>query len=122
MRVIVVQHHAIDDAGFIADAFAARGASLSVHLFPDGGPLPPLDGVDHVIVLGAVWSVYDGQQISALDRRRAGLAPRGRRGRRAGARHLLRRAGADRRARRPGRARRRAWRSAGPWWRRSIRT
>ncbi len=59
MRVIVVQHHAIDDAGFIADAFAARGAELSVHLFPDGGPLPPLDGVDHVIILGAVWSVYE---------------------------------------------------------------
>ncbi len=59
MRVIVVQHHSIDDAGFIADAFRARGAELSVHLFPEGGPLPPLDGVDHVIVLGAVWSVYE---------------------------------------------------------------
>ena len=59
MRVIVVRHHAIDDAGFIADAFAARGAELSVHLFPKGGPLPPLDGVDHVIILGAVWSVYE---------------------------------------------------------------
>jgi GMP synthase-like glutamine amidotransferase len=59
MRVIVVRHHGIDDAGFIADAFLARGAELSVHLFPTGGPLPPLDGVDHVIVLGAVWSVYE---------------------------------------------------------------
>jgi GMP synthase-like glutamine amidotransferase len=59
MRVIVLQHHAIDDAGFIADAFAAKGAELSVHLFPDGGPLPQLDGVDHVIILGAVWSVYE---------------------------------------------------------------
>jgi GMP synthase-like glutamine amidotransferase len=59
MRVIVVRHHGIDDAGYIADAFAARGAELGVHLFPKGGPLPPLDGVDHVIVLGAVWSVYE---------------------------------------------------------------
>ena len=59
MRVIVVRHHAIDDAGFIADAFAARGAELSVHLFPKGGPLPPLDDVDHVVMLGAVWSVYE---------------------------------------------------------------
>jgi GMP synthase-like glutamine amidotransferase len=58
MRVIVVRHHDIDDAGFIADAFEARGAELSVHLFPKGGPLPSLDGVDHVIILGAVWSVY----------------------------------------------------------------
>jgi GMP synthase-like glutamine amidotransferase len=59
MRVIVVKHHAIDDAGFIAAAFAARGAELSVHEFPAGGALPPLDGVDHVIILGAVWSVYE---------------------------------------------------------------
>jgi len=59
VRVIVLRHHAIDEAGFIADAFRARGAELSVHLFPKEGPLPPLDGVDHVIVLGAVWSVYE---------------------------------------------------------------
>lgn len=59
MRVIVVRHHAIDDAGFIADAFAARGAEVVVHQFPKDGALPPLDGVDHVIVLGAVWSVYE---------------------------------------------------------------
>jgi GMP synthase-like glutamine amidotransferase len=59
MRVIVLRHHEIDDAGFIADAFAARGAELSVHLFPEDGPLPPLDGVDHVVILGAVWSVYE---------------------------------------------------------------
>jgi len=59
MRVIVVKHHAIDDAGFIADAFAARGAELSVHEFPAGGALPALDGVDHVIILGAIWSVYE---------------------------------------------------------------
>jgi GMP synthase-like glutamine amidotransferase len=59
MRVIVVRHHDIDDAGLIGDAFVARGAEVSVHLFPADGALPPLDGVDHVIVLGAVWSVYE---------------------------------------------------------------
>ena len=59
MRVVVVRHHDIDSAGFIADAFEARGASLAVHLFPDEGPLPALDGADHVIVLGAVSSVND---------------------------------------------------------------
>jgi GMP synthase-like glutamine amidotransferase len=58
-RVIVVRHHDIDSAGFIADAFEARGARLSVHLFPDGGPLPALDGADHIVVLGAVSSVND---------------------------------------------------------------
>jgi GMP synthase-like glutamine amidotransferase len=59
MRVVVVRHHAIDEAGFIADAFEARGAEVAVHQFPKGGPLPALDGVDHIVVLGAAWSVYE---------------------------------------------------------------
>ena len=58
-RVIVVRHHDIDSAGFIADAFEARGADLSVHLFPDDGPLPAFDGADRIVVLGAVSSVND---------------------------------------------------------------
>jgi GMP synthase-like glutamine amidotransferase len=59
MRVLVIRHHDIDSAGFIADAFEGRGAELSVHLFPDDGPLPALAGVDYVVVLGAVSSVND---------------------------------------------------------------
>jgi GMP synthase-like glutamine amidotransferase len=59
MRVIVIRHHDIDEAGFIADAFAARGADFTVHLVPGDGPLPALDGCDHVVVLGAAWSLYD---------------------------------------------------------------
>jgi GMP synthase-like glutamine amidotransferase len=59
MRVVVIGHHDEDSAGFIGEAFRARGAELSRHLFPGDGPLPGLDGVDHVIVLGAIWSVYD---------------------------------------------------------------
>jgi GMP synthase-like glutamine amidotransferase len=59
VRVIVVRHHSVDDAGFIADAFRVRGAELAVHQFPKEGPLPPLAGVDHIVVLGAVWSVYE---------------------------------------------------------------
>jgi GMP synthase-like glutamine amidotransferase len=59
MRVIVVRHHRIDEAGYIGDAFRARGAELSTHLFPSGGALPALDGASHVIVLGASWSVYE---------------------------------------------------------------
>jgi GMP synthase-like glutamine amidotransferase len=59
MRVVVIRHHEEDSAGFIGTAFRARGAELSVHLFPKDGPLPGLDGVDHVVVLGAIWSVYD---------------------------------------------------------------
>jgi GMP synthase-like glutamine amidotransferase len=63
MRVAVIKHHDIDDAGFIGAAFVARGAELSVHLVPDDGPLPGLDGIDHIVVLGAAWSVYDHEQI-----------------------------------------------------------
>jgi GMP synthase-like glutamine amidotransferase len=59
MHVIAVRHHRIDEPGFIADAFAARGAAVSTRQFPREGPLPALDGVDHVVVLGADWSVYD---------------------------------------------------------------
>src|SRR5689334_5609633 len=59
MRVVVIGHHEEDSAGFVGDAFRARGAELSMHLFPKDGPLPDLDGADHVIVLGAIWSVYD---------------------------------------------------------------
>jgi GMP synthase-like glutamine amidotransferase len=58
---MIVQHHDIDSAGFVGEAFQARGAELAVHLFPDDGPLPALAGagVDHVVVLGAVSSVND---------------------------------------------------------------
>ena len=63
MRVAVIKHHDIDDAGFIGAAFVARGAELITHLVPDDGPLPALDGIDHVVVLGAAWSVYDHEKI-----------------------------------------------------------
>jgi GMP synthase-like glutamine amidotransferase len=59
MQVVVIRHHDVDSAGFIAEAFEARGAKIHVYLFPDDGPLPGLDGVDHVVVLGAISSVND---------------------------------------------------------------
>jgi len=59
MRVVVIRHHDVDTAGFIAEAFEARGARLDVHLFPDDGPLPGFGGVDHIVVMGAVSSVND---------------------------------------------------------------
>jgi len=59
---MVIRHHAEDSPGFIAEAFAARGAQVTEHLFPAGGALPPLDGADHIVVLGAVPSVYDDGQ------------------------------------------------------------
>ena len=59
MRVIVIRHHAEDSPGLIAEAFKARGAELSMHLSPDDGPLPPFDGADHIVMLGAIPSIYD---------------------------------------------------------------
>ncbi len=59
MRVVIVRHPGVDSAGFIGEALEARGAALIDHLLPDDGPLPALDGVDHVVVLGAVSSVND---------------------------------------------------------------
>jgi GMP synthase-like glutamine amidotransferase len=59
MRVIVVRHHAEDSAGLIGAAFEARGAGITTHMFPDEGPLPAAGDADHLIVLGAVPSVYD---------------------------------------------------------------
>jgi len=60
-RVVIIRHHDVDSAGFIGAALEARGAELSVHLFPDDGPLPALapGDVDHVVVLGCVSSVND---------------------------------------------------------------
>jgi len=60
MRVTVVRHHEEDSAGFIGDAFASRGADLAVHMFPKEGALPEPAGLDHVVVLGATFSVYSG--------------------------------------------------------------
>jgi GMP synthase-like glutamine amidotransferase len=67
MRVIVVRHHAEDSPGYIADAFLARGAEMREHLFPDDGPLPGLDGADHVVVLGAAPSIYDPEHASWVE-------------------------------------------------------
>lgn len=59
MRVLVIRHHEEDSAGLIAAAFEAHGAEFSVHMFPQDGPLPAVDGTDRVIVLGAISSVND---------------------------------------------------------------
>src|SRR5712691_2745876 len=65
MRVVIVRHHQEDSAGFIAAAFEARGAELIEHLIPQDGPLPVPDGFDHIVVLGATFSVYSDGAASA---------------------------------------------------------
>ena len=59
MHVTVVRHHAEDSPGLIGAAFEARGARITTHLFPDEGALPAAGDAEHVVVLGAVPSVYD---------------------------------------------------------------
>jgi GMP synthase-like glutamine amidotransferase len=59
MRVLVVRHHEEDDAGFIADAFRADGASVTDVLLADGVRLPDPSEFGHLVVLGAVSSVND---------------------------------------------------------------
>lgn len=59
MRVMIIRHHTEDSAGFIAEAFEARDAELSTHLFPDDGPLPAFENADHIVMLGAIPSIYD---------------------------------------------------------------
>ena len=74
-------------------------------MFPADGPLPAPDGIDHVVLLGAICSVYDdgpargwiADELAWL--RQADLAGL------PVLRHLLRRAGARHRVRRPGRGR-----------------
>jgi GMP synthase-like glutamine amidotransferase len=65
MRVVVIRHHEEDSAGFIGDAFEARGAELSTHLFPKDGPLPGVAGLAHIVVLGSTSSVYDAGEARA---------------------------------------------------------
>ena len=59
MRIVVIRHDDVDFAGFVGDAFQARGAELAVHLFPGDGPLPALSRVDHIVLLGSDSSVND---------------------------------------------------------------
>jgi GMP synthase-like glutamine amidotransferase len=65
MRVVVIRHHEEDSAGFIGDAFEARGAELSTHLFPQDGPLPEVASVAHIVMLGSTSSVYDAGEARA---------------------------------------------------------
>jgi GMP synthase-like glutamine amidotransferase len=74
MRVTVVRHHEEDSAGFVGDAFASRGAEPAVHLFPKEGALPEPEGLDHVLLLGATFSVYeDGPNADWIAEERAWL-------------------------------------------------
>lgn len=63
MRVLVLRHHDEDLPGLVGESFAARGATVATHLYPEPGSgegsLPDLGGYDHLVVLGSSSSVYE---------------------------------------------------------------
>lgn len=68
MRLLVVRHHVEDHAGSVGEAFSAHGAHVTTRRYP-AEPLPEPEGYDHVVVLGASWSVNDegelGRKVAA---------------------------------------------------------
>lgn len=65
MHVLVLRHHEQDAAGLVGEAFASCGAELTTHLVPDSAPLPEVEDFDHVVVLGAKWSIYDREAVGS---------------------------------------------------------
>ncbi|WP_296809037.1 type 1 glutamine amidotransferase [Thiocapsa sp.] len=66
MRVQVLQHVPFEDIGSMASWFAARGITPNYTRFFDNGLLPPVDGLDLVIVMGGPMSVNDEAQLPWL--------------------------------------------------------
>jgi GMP synthase-like glutamine amidotransferase len=66
MRVQVLQHVPFEDIGSIASWLAARGITPNYTRFYDDGLLPPVEGLDLVIVMGGPMSVSDEAQLPWL--------------------------------------------------------
>ena len=67
MRVAVIRHDDADSAGFVGEAFEARGAEFDVRVFP-GGSLPALDGVEHLMFNAQCVLIHiTGNQKRALE-------------------------------------------------------
>jgi GMP synthase-like glutamine amidotransferase len=62
MRVQVLQHVPFEDIGAMASWLAARGVIPDYTRFYDDGILPPVDGLDLIIVMGGPMSVNDEVQ------------------------------------------------------------
>jgi GMP synthase-like glutamine amidotransferase len=66
MRVQVLQHVPFEDIGAMASWLEARGVSPNYTRFYDDGLLPPVAGLDLVIVMGGPMSVNDEAQLPWL--------------------------------------------------------
>ncbi|MGE4531989.1 MAG: type 1 glutamine amidotransferase [Acidithiobacillus sp.] len=66
MRVHVLQHVAFEGLGSMDDWFAARQAQVTWTRFYEGVNLPPLAGIDLLIILGGPMSIHDEAQFPWL--------------------------------------------------------
>ena len=62
MRALVVKPHRLEDPGTIGEYAQELGIELVDHIPGEDSDMPPLDGFDLVIVMGAPWSVY-GEEV-----------------------------------------------------------
>lgn len=67
IRVHAIQHVPFEGPAVLADLCAARGWTLAVTRSDLGQPLPSLDDVDLLVVLGGPMGVYDAADFPFLD-------------------------------------------------------
>ncbi len=68
MRALVIKPHPLEDPGTIGAYAAELGIELVDHIPSEDPDIPPLDGFDLVIVMGAPWSVYGEEVRPWIDR------------------------------------------------------
>ena len=74
MRAHVLQHVSFEGLGSIAAWLSQRGAGTSSTRFFESDPLPALDDVDLLIILGGPMSVNDEEQLPWLREEKAFIA------------------------------------------------
>jgi GMP synthase-like glutamine amidotransferase len=58
-RALFLHHHLEDNPGLIGQAFVSRGYEIELALVDASSPMPTLDGIEVLVVLGSNHSVYD---------------------------------------------------------------
>lgn len=80
MRAVFLQHDPGSEPGLVGDALADHGFTIDLVGMSDriedgtwNGTFPDLDGVDLVVPLGAIWSLYDTSQVGSWIERELAL-------------------------------------------------
>ena len=73
MRIQVFQHHPAEGAAHVASWAADRGHALSTTRLFEDPPLPRVDAVDWLVVLGGPMNVYEEARHPWLAREKAFL-------------------------------------------------